>query len=235
MPASDLTATPLEQFCAVLQDGLHLAAQPVTLLQAALSRECTAMLTEAELREIADTSAVESTRAARLFRILGQLVECYRTAPALEPVDLTRLVTDGVRAQAQANQYTKFGASPETQSQAEPHESCRLAGDTSGGLPLVDADEQATTELLRILLEAMHAVAGSEDTTLLSCKRVGASVQLSLSSGNSLLRGAGELRLALKLAGAVMERQGGTANWQTSPFVLDLVFNLSEKEKTSHE
>lgn len=219
MTASELTTTPLERLSAALQEGLHAAAQPLTMIQVALSRECTAMLTEAELRDLTETSARESNRAARLFRILLQLLESFRATPALRGTDLSKVVSRCVS----------------TQLEQEPGFTSLLVSHEDGGLPAVTADEQATAELIRILLESIRASIGPGEVILVSCERSGSGVQVSVSSENSLLHRQAELRIALLLATAVMERQGGTASCRTSPFSLNLLFNIFPKEKSTHE
>ena len=88
-----------EELCSKLAQGMHAAAQPLTVLLASLSQGHTGRMNCDELRELAASSAVQVQRACALFSSLQQLIMTESMKPQLSPTPILPLLayaTDGV-------------------------------------------------------------------------------------------------------------------------------------------
>jgi hypothetical protein len=84
----------LKMLCANLLQGLHAAAQPLTILRASLSNDQIGEMSLGELRELATTSALEVERACALFSYLQQLVFTESAEPQTSATPIVALVAD---------------------------------------------------------------------------------------------------------------------------------------------
>jgi signal transduction histidine kinase len=87
------------RFCSSLAQGIHAAAQPLTVLLASLSKAHTDPMNTDELRQLTASSAVEVQRVCTLFSSLQQMVmaECIKPQLTSLPVlPLLTFVTEGV-------------------------------------------------------------------------------------------------------------------------------------------
>lgn len=88
-----------ESFCSSLSQGLHAAAQPLTILRASLGKSQIDRMSKGELRELATSSAVEVERVCTLFSCLERLVIAESIEPQLSATPILPLLayaTDGV-------------------------------------------------------------------------------------------------------------------------------------------
>src|ERR1700733_12629634 len=76
-----------------LSQGMHAAAQPLTILLASLGRTNTHRMNTSELRELTESSAVQVQRVCTLFRHLQQLLLVQSTEPTVLPVSVLPLLT----------------------------------------------------------------------------------------------------------------------------------------------
>jgi hypothetical protein len=87
------------RFCSSLAQGIHAAAQPLTVLLASLSKAHTDPMNSDELRHLTASSAVEIQRVCTLFSSLQQIVmaECIQPQRISSPVlPLLTYVAEGV-------------------------------------------------------------------------------------------------------------------------------------------
>jgi signal transduction histidine kinase len=89
-----------EILCSNLSQGLHAAAQPLTILRASLGNDHMDRMTREELAGLATRSAIEVERVCRLFSCLQQLVSIESIKPQLTETALLPLLAhaaDGVK------------------------------------------------------------------------------------------------------------------------------------------
>jgi len=86
-----------ETILADLARGIHAAAQPLAVLQAALSKEHTERMSAEELRRLTVSSAFEVQRLCTLFHCLQQLVLAAGQAQ-LSPMPILPLLADAVES-----------------------------------------------------------------------------------------------------------------------------------------
>ena len=209
MAPCDTVTERMNALCEALLEGFHVAAQPLTMILAALSADCTALMPEAELRELTETCSHEAERLARTFRSLKRLVQSYHFPPKLGDVVLTEVLKSRISDSA-----------PNAEGRPIPVR-LQLGAGSLGVL----ADREATADLLQTLVEAAAAYSETDDPILVACAQAGETVRVTISSQSpSLNRLPGELKIALPLATARMETQKGTASWRTSPFAVELSF-----------
>lgn len=209
MADSETNTKRFDSLCDVLLEGFHSAAQPLTMLHAALSADCAAVMPEAELRELTVMCSRESDRLARTFRSLKRMVQSYRYPPVLGRVDIAEMLKSRLAETA-----------PNGEGRPIPvhvHVSPRLSA--------VIADRDATVDMLQTLVETIAAYCDSDDAIAICGDEKEKRVQLTIASGRSSLnRMPGEFKLALPLASARMELQQGTASWRSSPMAVELTF-----------
>src|SRR5664279_2704282 len=93
---SPLERSSSEVLCLSLLQGLHAAAQPLTILRASLGDDQTARMGIDELRELAVICATEVERVCGLFSILKQLVSVEGGKPHLFAMSIQPLLADVV-------------------------------------------------------------------------------------------------------------------------------------------
>jgi hypothetical protein len=87
-------AAPVQtSFCSSLAQGIHAAAQPLTVLLASLSKAHTDPMNTDELRQLTASSAVEIQRVCTLFSSLQQMVMAECIKPQLTPSPILPLLT----------------------------------------------------------------------------------------------------------------------------------------------
>jgi hypothetical protein len=87
------TAPAQTRFCSSLAQGIHAAAQPLTVLLASLSKAHTDPLNTEELRQLTASSAIEIQRVCTLFSSLQQMVMAECIKPQLTPSPVLPLLT----------------------------------------------------------------------------------------------------------------------------------------------
>jgi signal transduction histidine kinase len=76
-----------------LSQGMHAAAQPLTILLASLGKTNTERMNTSELRELTESSAVHVQRVCALFRHLQQLLLVQSTEATVTPVSILPLLS----------------------------------------------------------------------------------------------------------------------------------------------
>ena len=85
-----------EILCSNLSQGLHAAAQPLTILRASLSNPDIDRMSGGELRELAANSAAEVERVCKLFEYLRELVHAENTKPRVSSTPILPLLSEVV-------------------------------------------------------------------------------------------------------------------------------------------
>jgi hypothetical protein len=212
MEECETNSQQLSSLCDVLLEGFHVAAQPLTMLQAALSADCAALMPEAELRELTLTCSREADRLTRTFRGLKRLVQSYRYPAVPGNVELAEMLKSRIA-----------GTALDGDGKPIP-----VLIQVSSELPAVIAARDATVEMLQTLIEVMAAYCDGDDTIVIRGEEANAGVQLTIvSEGCFLNRLPGEFKVALPLASTRMGLQQGTASWRTSPVAVELNFTIA--------
>src|SRR5271156_573833 len=86
----------LESLCSNLSQGIHAAAQPLTILLASLSKAHTDRMSTEELRELAASSSEEVQRVCTLFGYLQELVVAESIKPKLSATAILPLLGSAV-------------------------------------------------------------------------------------------------------------------------------------------
>ena len=99
---SSLEASPpkpaLDTLCSNLSQGLHAAAQPLTVLLASLSKAHTNRLNTEELRELTAGLSEEVQRVCKLFSYLQELIIAESIKPHLSSTAILPLLVSAVEA-----------------------------------------------------------------------------------------------------------------------------------------
>jgi hypothetical protein len=83
-------------FCRSLSEGLHAAAQPLTILLAGLQTPCVDEMSRAELTDLVSSSAHEVVRVCALFTYLQDLVSTESVEPELLATPLLPLLAHAI-------------------------------------------------------------------------------------------------------------------------------------------
>src|ERR1700751_3870060 len=106
-----------EILCSNLAQGIHAAAQPLTILLASLSKDQTDHMSTGQLRELTANSAVEVRRVCSLFSCLQQLVMADSIKPQLSPTPVLPLLAyaaEGVNLVFQQDEMSLSSTMPDT-------------------------------------------------------------------------------------------------------------------------
>ena len=196
-----------ETFCSQLSQGMHAAAQPLTVLLASLSRANTDSMSTAELRELTESSAVQVQRVCMLFRSLQQLVMAEGNKAHLFPCPILPVlahVVDGVDLL-----FLKAGVS------------LRLS--VPDYCPPVFLDRARTIQALTSVLLIAHAVSSARDTVELILTSTADTVQIVIRNVDSQVRGMNaEAQLSMAVAEANMRSQDARFRLSLRPFQVQI-------------
>jgi hypothetical protein len=197
-PASEMLWTTLAQ-------GIHAAAQPLTVLQASLSKGHTDRMSCDELRELAASSAVEVQRVCTLFGCLQQLVMAESIKPQLSPMPILPLLAyavDGVNLLFQ-------------------HDGMALSLVVPDTCPPVLINQTRTLEALSRMLLVIHRLSGAQNRIDLIASSSPDAVQIVVRNLHlSLSRIDAEASLSIAVAEANMRSQHAGLSLSLQPFTL---------------
>jgi signal transduction histidine kinase len=200
---AEVPAEASETLCSQLSQGMHAAAQPLTVLLASLSRANTDPMSTAELRELTESSAVQVQRVCTLFRYLQQLLLTEGTKAHLFPCPILPVlahVVDGVDLL-----FRKAGVS------------LRLS--TTDNCQLVLIDRARTIQALTSVLLIAHALSSAKDTVELILTSTPEAVQITIRNLDSPAGGMNaEGSLSMAVAEANMRSQQARFRLGLQPF-----------------
>lgn len=199
-----------ETLCFNFSQGMHAAAQPLSILRASLDSSYTDRMTRDELRELAARSAKEVERVCTLFSCLQQLVSAESIKPELSEMSIPPLlehVLDGVRLLFERDGIALNSTVPDD---------CHPAL----------ANRARTLQALSNVLLIAHSVSRPGDIVELhamsSCsdpvRVVVQNTQLCVDALNA------ELRLSMALAEANMRSQQAEFSFSLQPFSVQIEF-----------
>ena len=193
-----------EALCSNLSQGLHAAAQPLTILRASLSNPDTDQMSAGELRELMATSAAEVERVCKLFSYLRELVRAENTVPHLSQTPILALlaeVVDGVKLLYEEDGILLNSTAPDT---------CQS----------VFIDRARTLQALSSVLLIAHGISQTQDTVEVTVTSPTVNtVQVAVRNLNSHVKPINaEARLGLALAEANIRSQQANFSWCPGPF-----------------
>jgi hypothetical protein len=201
--SSELSAS--EMLCSRLAQGIHAAAQPLTVLQASLSKSHTDQLNCDELRDLTASSALEVQRVCMLFSCLQQLVMAESIKPQLSPIPILPLLAyaaDGVNLLFQQDGMALSLVVPET-------------------LPPVLIHRARTLEALSRVLLVVHRLSAAQDMIELIASSSAQAVQVVLRNLHLFVaRIDAEASLSIAVAEANMQSQQAGLSLSLQPFTV---------------
>jgi len=200
-PIDERTVAPPPSFYAHLAEGLHAAAQPLTVLLAGLSKEHIETLPAEELRELVAGSAAEVERVCTLFHHLQELVAAESLPPDLAPASILTLVQQVV-----ASTRLLF-----------EQDGIALIVAAPVHCPSLPLDRERTLQALANVLFAAHAISRRNDTVELAVSYPGTHIRVHSRQGRGAAAGL-ELELGMAVAEAHIRSQHGVFSWNPRPF-----------------
>ena len=198
--------------CSNMSQGLHAAAQPLSILRASLGGGLADRLNIEELRELTASSAVEVERVCRIFSLLQHLLSAESTKPLLTATPILPLLADAT--EGVIRMFEEGGMSIGT----EVAEACPLA--------LINGTK--TLQALSCILLAAYAVSRAGDTIELISSSSPDTVQVIVRNLDSEVDAvAAEVRLSMALAEANIRCQRGILTWIPRPFSAQIEFQTA--------
>ncbi len=190
-------------FCAHLAQGLHAAAQPLTILLASLGSGHTDPMSRAELRELTASSTIQVQRVCSLFHCMQQLVIAESVTPQLSStpiLPLLTLVADGVNRMFEKDSMTFSTFLPDK---------CR---------PVLMNHGRTQQALMSVLLIA-HLLSRTKNTIELLAASTVDTVRIIVRNADLFVdRMDTEVSLSMALAEANIRSQRGSLSWSLHPF-----------------
>jgi hypothetical protein len=195
------------RLCADLSRGIHAAAQPLSILRASLDRGYTDRMTEAELRDMVDSSAAEVERVCTLFNYLQQIVMVESIEPKIAALPIAPLLADA--ADGVNLLFEKDGM--------------LLRAKAPADCPPVLIDKERTLHALSAVLLIAHTVSRARDTVDFVTSAFSRSVRVVVRNRNSnVLKMNAEAGLSMALADANIRSQHGDFSWSLQPFCVHI-------------
>lgn len=193
-----------EVLCSNLAEGLHAAAQPLSVLQASLDNTFADRMSMDEFRELMANSALEVDRVCRFFSCLRQLVSTESIKPQLSATQILPLLThvaDGVNQLFEKDGMFFCALVPET---CDP----------------VLINRARTLHALSNVLLIAHAVSHVQDTVeLIASSTSSNAVRILVQNQNSNVNAlSAEASLSMALAEANMRSQQADFSLSLRPF-----------------
>jgi hypothetical protein len=191
--------------CSNLAQGIHAAAQPLTVLLASLSKGHTDWMNSDELRELTASSAVEVQRVCSLFSCLQQLVVAEGIKPQVSPTPILPLLAyavDGLDLVFQHSGITLSSVAPDT-------------------CPLVFINRARTLQALSTVLLVVHGLSAVQDTVELITSLTADAVQIVVRNLHLSVAAINpEAKLSLAVAEANMRSQQAGLSLSLQPFTV---------------
>ncbi len=193
--------------CAHLSQGIHAAAQPLSILRASLDNGHTNRMTVTELRELVEGSAVEVERVCTFFNYLQQLVIVESVEPKLSSTPIAPLLADA--ADGVNLLFEKDGIS--------------LISKTPANCGSVLIDKERTLHALSAVLLIAHTVSRAQDTVDFIVSSFSGSVRVVVRNRSSNVHKMNaEAGMSMALADANIRSQHGNFSWSLQPFNVEL-------------
>lgn len=201
--------TVLRALCSNLSVGLHAVAQPLAILRASLGSDCSGQMDPEELRQLADSSAVEVERVCAMFSCMQQLVNLASAKAQLAETAILPLMKDAVE-----------GARPMFE---EDGMALRSSLPESSDAVLID--KRRTAQALSNILLTAHSVSRRSDVVELKATSTADAVSILVWTSSSCPDGiTAEWSLNMAVAEANLRSQEAGFRWSPSPFRVQIDF-----------
>jgi hypothetical protein len=208
-PTSSEPSSASEILCSNLAQGLHAAAQPLTVLLASLSKCHTDRMNRDELRELTARSVVQVQRVCTFFSGLQQLVMAESIKPQLSPTPILPLLAyaiDGVNLVFQQNGIVLSSVVPNT-------------------CPPVLINRARSLQAISTVLLVVHGLSGVQDTVELITSSSANAVQIvvrNLHLSAAVINPEASLSLVVAEANMRSQQAGLTLSLQPFTVCIDL-------------
>jgi hypothetical protein len=194
-----------EILCSHLAQGIHAAAQPLTVLRASLSKCNTDRMNSDELRELTASSAVQVQRVCTFFSGLQQLVMAESIKPQLSPTPVLPLIAYAVEGLDLVFQ----------------HDGITLSSVVPDTCPPVLINRARTLQALSRVLLVVHGLSGAQDVVELVASSSANAVQIVVRNLHLSVAGINpEASLSLAVAEADMRSQQAGLSLSLQPFTV---------------
>jgi hypothetical protein len=202
---SSESSSASEILCANLAQGIHAAAQPLTVLRASLSKCNTDRMNSDELRELTASSAVQVQRVCTFFSGLQQLVMAESIKPQLSPTPVLPLIAYAVEGLDLVFQ----------------HDGITLSSVVPDTCPPVLINRARTLQALSRVLLVVHGLSGAQDVVELVASSSANAVQIVVRNLHLSVAGINpEASLSLAVAEADMRSQQAGLSLSLQPFTV---------------
>jgi hypothetical protein len=192
-----------DSLCSNLSQGIHAAAQPLTILLASLSKAHTDRLSTEELRELAANSSEEVQRVCTLFNHLQDLVIAESIKPHLSATAILPLLASA--AEAAQLLFHRDGMV--------------LSSTVPEVCPLVLINGPRTLRAISSVLLTAHALSSARDHVELIASSSIHGIQIMVKNLNlSMIVANAEAKLSMAAAEANIRIQQGCFEWGQQPF-----------------
>ena len=193
----------LETLCSNLSQGIHAAAQPLTILLASLSKAHTDRMSAEELRELTASSSEEVQRVCTLFSYLQELVVAESIKPKLSATAIPPLLGSAVEGVQLLFQQ----------------QGIILSSTVSATCPLVLINGPRTLRALSSVLLTVHALSSAGNQVEMIASTSAQGMQIVIRNLNlSLASTSAEARLSMAAAEANIRSQQAGFVFTQRPF-----------------
>jgi hypothetical protein len=202
-PEPSTPSPALESLCSNLSQGIHAAAQPLTILLAGLSKAHTDRMSSEELRELTASSSEEVQRVCTLFSFLQDLVVAESIKPKLSATAILPLLGSAVEGvQLLFHQHAII-----------------LSSTVPATCPLVLINGSRTLRALSSVLLTVHALSRAQDHVEMIASTSAHGMQIVVRNLNlSLATTSAEARLSMAAAEANIRSQQAGFVFSQQPF-----------------
>ena len=202
-PEPSTPSAALESLCSNLSQGIHAAAQPLTILLAGLSKAHTDRMSSEELRELTASSSEEVQRVCTLFSFLQDLVVAESIKPKLSATAILPLLGSAVEGvQLLFHQHAII-----------------LSSTVPATCPLVLINGSRTLRALSSVLLTVHALSRAQDHVEMIASTSAHGMQIVVRNLNlSLATTSAEARLSMAAAEANIRSQQAGFVFSQQPF-----------------
>lgn len=216
LPDTSSQRPPLESLCATVLDGLHAAAQPLTILRAGLEDSNLEVMSVSELRELIGSSAVEVERLCSLFHRLQDLVFTESIKPELSATSILPLLASAADRDIQLFEANRIA----------------LRSILPDSCPPVLINSARTLQALSQTLLIAHSFSQPGQTVEIAAHcEPSHRVRVLVRNLDAYVGTAkAETRLSMALAASIMRSQRATMTWSLEPLTAIIEFQEASAE-----
>ena len=194
--------TASDSLCANISQGIHAAAQPLSILRASLDKDITDRMGLRELRNLAITLAAQVERVCSLFTCMQQIINADSVRPLLVATSIVPLLTyvsDGIQLLFEEDRII-------------------LKSTIQGDLVDVLVDRERTLQALTSIMLLIHGVSKVEETVELEVSNSFDQIHIVIQNRRAYVDSlSAEANLRMSLAETNIRSQGGEFSCYLKP------------------